>query len=380
MGNVGEKRACKACIKDRYIYDTLRQYGIMSKCSYCQQRRKTISVYEIVEEIKDGIDTEFKQCGLEFYNPVNDQYTVATVELEDILYGEFLCRTELFEDIRSCIGPNRWYGRDDQYFGDQENISMIYSKEWEIFCQIVKFEARYVFFNCWDEGKEDERAKELFEFIRSAVEKLGLVNEILPEVRFYRGRTQPSKEEIFLNDSDLGAPPAYKAKANRMSAEGISMFYGANNVKTTLAEIYTGIEKYATIAQFKNKDKLYLLDLSKVIHLKFPSLFDRKNRYKRRFIGFFKKFVNEIISPIDNVPAIEYVPTQILTEYFRHVYQYGCMVDGIIYPSSKNPRGKCYALFFNSEQCVTGKNQRLVMEPKTVRTYRILNNIKYEEV
>jgi hypothetical protein len=165
-----------------------------------------------------------------------------------------------------------------------------------------------------------------------------------------------------------------------MSAEGISIFYGANNVKTALAEIYNGAEQYATIAQFRNNQELCLLDLQKVLHMKSPSLFDRRNRDKRGYIGFFKNFVNMITSMVDNTPAIEYVPTQILTEYFRHVYGYGCMFDGIIYPSVKNLHGKCYALFFNNEQCISGRNQRLIMDQNTVKTYRIFNNIKYEEV
>lgn len=375
-----EKRACKSCINDRYIYDSLKKYREISECSYCQQRRKTISVKEIVGEIEDGINTEYKQCGMEHYSPDNDNYVVSTAELEWILYGEYSCRNDLFEDICSYIPKNGWCERDNEYIGDKEDISAVYNKEWKTFCHMVKYETRYVFFNQWDEGEEDERAKNILEFISKAVKELELIKEVLPSIGFCRGRTHRTKEGAFSNDKQLAAPPIGFAKANRMSAEGISIFYGANNIKTVLAEIYDGTEPYATIGQFKCKDKLCLLDLSRVLHMKSPSLFDRKNRHKRRYIGFFKEFVNMLISPVDNIPAIEYVPTQILAEYFRHVYNYGCMFDGIIYPSAKNPHGKCYALFFNNEQCINGENQRLIMDKDTVRTYRMLNNIQYEEV
>ena len=380
MGNIDKKRACKSCIKDRYIYDNLKKYGEISECSYCQQRRKTISVKGIAEELEDGITTEYKQCGMEYYNPVNGKYIVSTLNLEDILYGVYSCGDDLFEDICSYIATDGWYERDDEYFGDKEDINEVYSKEWKTFCHMVKYETRYVFFNQWDEDQEDERAKNILKFIGKAVEELDLIKEISPQMGFYRGRTHCVREEAFSSDNQLAAPPACYAKANRMSAEGISIFYGANNVKTALAEIYNGAGQYATIAQFKNNHKLWLLDLSKVLRMKSPSLFDRKNRDKKGYIRFFKNFINMIISPIDNIPAIEYVPTQILTEYFRHVYGYGCMFDGIIYPSAKNPHGKCYALFFNNEQCIKGENQRLIMDQNTIKTYRILNNIKYEEV
>jgi len=245
---------------------------------------------------------------------------------------------------------------------------------------MVKYKTRYVFFNQWDEDHEDERAKNILEFISKAVDKLDLIKEVLPQIGFYRGRTHNTRENAFTSDNQLAAPPACYAKANRMSAEGISIFYGANNIKTALAEIYNAIDRYATVAQFKNNQKLFLLDLSKILHMKLPSLFDRENRDKRGYIRFFKEFINMIINPVDNIPAIEYVPTQILTEYFRHVYQYGYLADGIIYPSVKNPNGKCYALFFNNEQCTKGENQRLIMDQTTIKTYQLFNSIQYEEV
>lgn len=380
MDLIDQKRACKSCINDKYIYNNLKKYGEMSECSYCQQRRKTISVKEIAEEVEGGITTEYKQCEMEYYDPVKGKYTVSTLCLEDILYGVYLCREDLFEDICSYIAIDGWFERDNEYIGDKEDISAIHNNKWKTFCHMVKYETRYVFFNQWDEDQEDERAKNILEFISKAVEKLDLIKQISPQMGFYRGRTHHTREGAFSSDNQLASPPARYAKANRMSAEGISIFYGANNIKTVLAEIYNGTDRYATIAQFKNNNELCLLDLSNVLHMKLPSLFDRKNRDKRGYIRFFKDFINMIISPVDNIPAIEYVPTQILTEYFRHVYGYGCMFDGILYPSAKNPRGKCYALFFNNEQCIKGKDQRLIMDQKTIKTYRLFNNIQYEEV
>lgn len=84
METINENRACKSCINDKYIYNNLKEHGEISECSYCQQRRKTISVKEIAEEIEDGITSEYKQCGMEYFNPVKGKYTVSTLDLDDM--------------------------------------------------------------------------------------------------------------------------------------------------------------------------------------------------------------------------------------------------------------------------------------------------------
>ena len=65
-----------------------------------------------------------------------------------------------------------------------------------------------------------------------------------------------------------------------------------------------------------------------------------------------KKFAEDIARPIDDFPNIEYIPTQIVTEYFRHVFltKDNKKLDGIVYSSAKNPTGKCVALFMTPEQ------------------------------
>jgi RES domain len=70
---------------------------------------------------------------------------------------------------------------------------------------------------------------------------------------------------------------------------------------------------------------------------------------------FLHHFGDEISKPIsDSVKAYEYVPTQVMTEYFRHLFhrESGEPLNGIAFRSSKNPGGICYTLFFDSTACV----------------------------
>ena len=65
--------------------------------------------------------------------------------------------------------------------------------------------------------------------------------------------------------------------------------------------------------------------------------------------------MEELTRPIvkDGREHIEYVPTQIVTEYFRHVFRtsIGEQVKGILYRSSRNGEGTCCVLFFGNENC-----------------------------
>jgi len=55
----------------------------------------------------------------------------------------------------------------------------------------------------------------------------------------------------------------------------------------------------------------------------------------------------------DGMEHIEYVPTQIVAEYFRHVFKQpdDTRLDGILYRSSVSHDGVCVALFCTNEDC-----------------------------
>ena len=56
---------------------------------------------------------------------------------------------------------------------------------------------------------------------------------------------------------------------------------------------------------------------------------------------------------LDNMEHLEYVPTQVITEWFRHVFRTseGEQIDGIVYPSARKSGGVCCALFVSNTEC-----------------------------
>lgn len=185
-------------------------------------------------------------------------------------------------------------------------------------------------------------------------------NLIIPlpkNTKVIRTRLFENISTVNCNAQELGTAPKRAATANRMSPAGIPLFYGALDEKTAFKETINTSDsnnKIAVIGKFNTLKKLYILNLCAIPEA--PSLFDKKKRHLRQFIEFIKSFSKEISRSItrDGREHIDYVPTQAMTEYFRHIFKYkkSKHLDGIFYPSSKNENGICCALFVENEECV----------------------------
>ena len=53
----------------------------------------------------------------------------------------------------------------------------------------------------------------------------------------------------------------------------------------------------------------------------------------------------------DGREHVEYVPTQILTEYFKYIFYQltNNQIEGIVYKSSKSEKGKCVVFFMDNK-------------------------------
>ena len=66
-----------------------------------------------------------------------------------------------------------------------------------------------------------------------------------------------------------------------------------------------------------------------------PSLFDLKNRDKRTVSKFLRGFIRDLSVPVkpDDSVHIEYIPTQVVTEFIKVILGREKNVNGIIYNS-----------------------------------------------
>jgi hypothetical protein len=146
------------------------------------------------------------------------------------------------------------------------------------------------------------------------------------------------------------------------------MFYGAFDEYTAIAETVQGHlqkDEILNLSGFETLENMYVLDLTEVPAV--PSLFS-PDRHLRPTIGFLRAFLSDLSKPIkkDGREHTEYVPTQIVTEYFRHSFHKdaGPPIRGILYPSSRAERGTACVLFFAREECGAFPTGSFTQPPK----------------
>ena len=134
------------------------------------------------------------------------------------------------------------------------------------------------------------------------------------------------------------------------------MFYGADNEKTAFVETFEPSakkEKAMSFATFRSTRPLRLLDLARIPSI--PSLFDETRYDDRMSLIFLHGFKRDAVKPVvrDGSEHYEYVPTQIVAEFFRHVFALrgGNRLDGIRFQSSRPGGTICYSLFLGADDC-----------------------------
>lgn len=386
---IGDKCVCSNCFEDYAIKEFIKENAESQTCDYCSATNDELIAAEIdkvIAFIVDGIRSEWgdpNDEGVSWESREGGWQGAEVLDSYDLIerlniMDEVGC--ELFNDIFHSISDNAWCQRDP--YGLPVSKEWIY--DWKYFTDLVKYKTRYVFFRLSSKSDNIEweprpdNAHEILDQIGSIVNQIGLVRTIETNTEFVRVRMH-NNDEALTTVEKLGPPPKKLAlQSNRMSPAGIPMFYGSFVEETALRETYDSNKSHVTIATFRNLKPLKVLDLSSLPV--FPSLFDEEKRDQRQAIMFLREFVEDMTKPIDRDGRehIEYVPTQIITEYFRHIFKDNDkeQIRGIIYPSSVGDGGKSCVLFFKSEDCTQDKSGNdkawLTMITSSIKTQ--LNN------
>ena len=356
----GDLVVCAKCFEDYAIRDFIRDRAIERKCSYCGRRSKkpiAVPMNDVLELIGEGLGYEYADPAEQ--NPWDEgEYVFPTMDSRELFdeIGPIAQNDDVHEEIVGAFGGKTWNEKD--LFGLWEGDVLRYG--WKDFVKAVKYKTRYVFLRARrKKGIVDRDAvppAEMLGRIGKVINEVGLVREMKAGTPWHRVRVHdPAK--AFTSAADLGTAPRSAALlSNRMSPAGIPMFYGAGDEATAIAETYTpepGEPAVATVGTFETARDMWVVDLSSLPP--FPSLFDEERRHLRSGISFLRDFVGDLARPIekDGREHIEYVPTQVVTEYLRHIFKAdgGYRVKGVIYQSSRNGGGKCCVLFVRRKHC-----------------------------
>lgn len=365
-----ETTICSNCFDEYGIQTFIEEHGTQNYCSYCDEIGDEITACELdllIEHILKSMSYEWGHPADEGlpYETREGGWQVASVYdtwelLDDIGLGND--SGKILEDICSSIHNQEWCERNPYSLSTDRTLMF----GWQKFSDFVCNKARYVFFRAENSDYNKEQHDEMnpvdiLDALESIIKSAGLVRKISDSSEIKRVRIIDFAEELS-TAKELGSPPnEFATLANRMSPAGIAMFYGAFDIETAIKETYedTEVDKKAICGTFMPIRELTVIDLSE--NLIVPSLFDEHEREQRSNMRFLIDFVSDFTKPIDRSDRshIDYVPTQIVTEFIRHIFQTekNEHIDGVIYPSSKNNKEKAIVVFADSEQCVEKTNK-----------------------
>jgi hypothetical protein len=367
-----DRYVCSDCFDDYAVKAFIEDNAVETRCTYCGRISDSpIAAHfsEVFQFILEGIETEWedpaesmayesREGGYQGAS-VYDWYDLITEQIEEL----FEINADVLNDILSeMAGEHAWCHKDPYGLLEEEALSI----SWRNFSRQVKYQTRYIFSQLSDTvDPMDIDLIPVPRMLNTLSQELSRLEDEVDVVLTVEQDTEIMRARIhniwkrYLNGRQLGTVPAKEARfSDRMSPSGIPMFYGAFDSDTALLEVidhkrFTPPWKVATIATFKTTKVLKLLDLSNLPQV--PSLFDQRMNYLRYTIIFLHEFAYELSKPIikDGTEHIEYVPTQVFTEYIRHLFRdrYGDSLNGIKYVSAKANQQSCCVLFVNNEQC-----------------------------
>ena len=366
----GKKWVCHACVGEGFLKARIERKGETHRCSFCRHKHAAISLDDIV----DAFDQVFEQHLYRTSDQPSDYEYLLMKESsyqwersgEPVLWvlqevGEI--DEKLAEAIRSELCDRHYVHDEFQDEGDFDedshySYSAINTQElsaaWKSFTEDLKTRSRYF------SRTAEATLTNLFEGIHEYKSKDGreIIVKAGPDTDFtslYRARVFQSRERLEealkRPDLEIGPPPPRLATAGRMSAQGISVFYGAVDAMVALAEVRPFVGSRVMIAKFDIIRPLNLLDLEalKSVEIK-GSLFEPEygeRLEKAKFLGSLSKLMAAPVMPDDE--PFEYLPTQAIADFLATGRD--PVIDGIIYPSVQGKKGaKNVVLFHKAAQ------------------------------
>lgn len=346
---------CQDCVTDGALaYRIQQDEDADQSCDYCG-KSPAAPLQTLVDWVYEGIETEWTDPANELpYESAEGGYQGQTYDGYELIMYELAPWTdnnELLEDVARAFSGYAFSEKD--YFMLSRDETLRFG--WERFKEQVKHRTRYLFLEEDDEEYHPDNippAKMLAE-LGEEIRKVDLIRVFEAGTEFVRVRVDLAANE-HTTPGALGTPERQFARQpNRMSPAGIPMFYAALEEVTALAETVNPLGttgQVATVGRWVVTRDIKVLDLTNIEPV--PSIYDEERRHLRGAIQFLHSFAADLSRPVDGTEHIDYVPTQVVTEYFRHRFRTEDRepVDGILYTSSRTGEGAC-VLFAENDDC-----------------------------
>jgi len=361
-----ELYVCDECIDDADIQELINDLVKENECSFCgrvEDEPCAAPIEPVGELIRECVTRTYTDpANVLSYESREGGYQGSVYDTEELLYdvvGLHLPNDDgqligLISGIVDYTGADAWC--EENYYGTDEDDMLIYS--WQGFCNLVMRSRRF-FFNSVENDPDDHEKmspSQLFEILRRAIVRHGLINELTPSEKLHRVRFVENGEKYTL-PHELGPPPEELAtQANRMSPPGIPMFYCAHSLQTALRETVNEAGTFCATLWHVTEAK-HILDLTRLPRP--VGFFNNDWSLDRDTISFLHRFVGEFSKPIErdrSTRHVDYIPTQAFTEFVRYMNENTDAPDimGIRYPSAVDA-GSSLVLFATQTEIVGGK-------------------------
>lgn len=365
------KRICHVCVGEAYLSAEIEESADEGECNYCGETAPSLTITDLAERIETAFeehylrtsdqpdtwqermlahgesDYSWERDGIPVVDAIADAAELLQEAAEDVL--------EILEDRYSdfdkdAMGEESEFS-SSSYYEEKGPDDQGWQEEWRFFEHSLKTQARFF----------SQTAAELLAQVFGGIDELttldtrDLVVDSGPGTalnHLYRARvfqTEHRLEEALQRpDLHLGSPPRNMARAGRMNAQGISVFYGATDVRVAIAEVRPPVGSKVAVAKFGITRALRLLDLTalKDVHVT-GSIFDPslKRRLERAaFLGTLEGRMARPVMPDDE--AIDYLPTQVVADFLATMNE--PRLDGIVFPSAQTSVGRNVVLFHHA--------------------------------
>ena len=355
---------CGDCIGDDGIRGFISANAESSYCSFC-----SVVSDEPIAAPLDDVGEYINRCLRQEYGDAVDELPWDSEEKEYV--GGNWDSEELLIDVIELELPNDHNGvllgelvgyLDDNTWCERNGLGLTdleYAQyTWAYFCDVVMRRRRYFFLDYGSDPSEPEvyDPGHILRNIFDSANELGLFKELPAGTHLYRARWEKPGPQLE-TPQELGPPPEDKAtQANRMSAPGIVMFYACDQIDTALLEVAQEPGSFA-VGRWRTLRPAIVLDLTEIPAI--PGLFECDPEggqdVSHRTLTFLGHVADQMSRPIahDDRIHVEYVPTQVVTEFLRsRVRRRRAVIDGIKYPSSVLPGRASYVLFANQDHVV----------------------------
>ncbi|MGF1689663.1 HEPN-associated N-terminal domain-containing protein [Photobacterium kagoshimensis] len=352
-----DKFICSECVIDSALQKLVNANLCSVSCCYCGEENEDGEViaapYDIVmTRIYDSIYKYYADAQDTDMPRVEKEWLEEETNIYEII-GEFDpgWSGELCEDLCESSDPSQYLvSHVDNDWSIEDPLSTL-SCGWNSFKKQVLTKTRYLFLaEPEDEflsGRPDYiPIASMLDALSNVCKSEQLLKVIPAGSTFYRVRVSSNAETTYSTFSDIGVPPVGIASAGRMNPAGISYFYLASDRETAEKEV-VDTASYWSIGKFRSTVDIQVIDFVELPSI--PSVFEPDKYDSKHHISFVYSFVEDLIAPVqkDGKEHVDYVPTQIVSEYFRYKFRNdsGENILGLRYPSVKNSSGVNLAIF-----------------------------------